>query len=443
MKSILLISWKEIKQRVLNRSFVLSLILGPVFVLTCVYLLVKAADEGKKNVHVLIADPGDILQGVISSKEDPNVRYSFVSDYLEIEEFSKGIPYQDFDALLEVNEKVLNNKKVFIFYREYLSNPVQHSIRFTFERRVEEVLIEEFSDLTVDDFRQLKQPLNLDFRSITNPTNSNEGEAGWVGYFFGAVIILFTLFYGMSILRGVAREKANRVVEVMVSIVSPTQLMMGKIIGVGAAAILQLVFSFFLIFCGLYLFQEFLFSDFFLNQSLWGAQVSEGANELLQNEFQRVRNNEVIHLLYDRINLTLMLPFFFLFFLISYVFYGAFFSLIGAAMGSEGDGQVLILPLVLVLLFSLFAGYFMVLNPTSQFSSLCQFIPFIAPMAVMVKLSMGYAIGEGYLLWISFLILLLSSLLILWIAEKVFKSSLLSFGHRLSLKSLFRWRTRT
>ena len=115
MKSILLISWKEIKQRVLNRSFVLSLILGPVFILTCVYLLVKAADEGKKNVHVLIADPGDILQGVISSKEDPNVRYSFVSDYLEIEEFSKGIPYQDFDALLEVNEKVLNKCENSVF----------------------------------------------------------------------------------------------------------------------------------------------------------------------------------------------------------------------------------------------------------------------------------------------------------------------------------------
>ena len=443
MRSILLISWKEIRQRVFNRSFVLSLILGPVFILTCVYILVKAADEGKKNVHVLIADPGDILQGVISSKEDPNVQYSFVSDYLEIDEFAQGKPYQDFDALLEVNEKVLNNKKVFIFYRDYLSDPVQNSIRFTFERRVEEVLIEEFSDLTVDAFRQLKQPLNLDFRSIMNPTNSNEGEAGWVGYFFGSIIILFTLFYGMSILRGVAREKANRVVEVMVSIVSPPQLMMGKIIGVGAAALLQLVLSLVLILSGLYLFQEFLFSDFFLNHSLSGVQVSEGANELLQHEFQRVRNNEVIHLLYDRINLTLMLPFFFLFFLISYVFYGAFFSLIGAAMGSEGDGQVLILPLVLLVLFSLFAGYFMVLNPASQFSSLCQYIPFTAPMAVMVKLSMGYAIGEGYLLWISFLILLLSSFLILWIAGKVFKSSLLSFGHRLSLKSLFRWRTRT
>ena len=442
MNSILLISWKEIKQRVFKRSYTLVLVLGPIFILTCFYLLVKAADEGKKNVHVLIADPGDILRGVISSKEDPNLRYSFVSDYLEIDEFSKGKPYQEFDALLEVNEKVLNNKKVFIFYRDYLSNRIQNSIRFTFERRIEEVLIDEFSDLTVDDFRQLKQPLNLDFRSTTNPTNSNDGEAGWVGYFFGSIIILFTLFYGMSILRGVAREKANRVVEVMVSIVSPTQLMMGKIIGVGAAALLQLVVSLVLIVCGLYLFQEFLFSDFFLNQSLSGVQVSEGATELLQNEFQRVRNNDVIHLLYDRINLALMLPFFFLFFLVAYIFYGAFFSLIGAAMGSEGDGQVLILPLVLLLLFSLFAGYFMVLNPSSQFSSICQYIPFTAPMAVMVKLSMGYALGEGYLLWISFLILLLSAFVILAIAGKVFQSSLLSFGHRLSLKSLFRWRTR-
>ena len=65
-------------------------------------------------------------------------------------------------------------KKVFIFYRDYLSNRIQNSIRFTFERRIEEVLIDEFSDLTVDDFRQLKQPLNLDFRTPTKLKNNNE-----------------------------------------------------------------------------------------------------------------------------------------------------------------------------------------------------------------------------------------------------------------------------
>jgi ABC-2 type transport system permease protein len=219
MSGIMLIAIKEIKQRILNRSFILMLLLVPMMILSMVYFLVKASDEGKKNVQVLIADPGNILQGVISSKGSSNVNYSFVSDYLEIEEFKIGKRFQEYDVLLEVNEKVLNNKKVFVFHRDFLSNNIQSSIRYTFERRVEEVLISEFSDLSIDEFRQLKQPLNVDFRSIDNPTNSSSNKAGWVGYFFGVIIMLVTLFYGLSILRGIAREKAERVVEVVVSIV--------------------------------------------------------------------------------------------------------------------------------------------------------------------------------------------------------------------------------
>ena len=64
----MLIAIKEIKQRILNRSFILMLLLVPMMILSMVYFLVKASDEGKKNVQVLIADPGNILQGVISSK---------------------------------------------------------------------------------------------------------------------------------------------------------------------------------------------------------------------------------------------------------------------------------------------------------------------------------------------------------------------------------------
>ena len=441
MKSVLLISWKEIKQRIFNRSFLLLLIIGPILILSFFYFLVKAADEGKRNISVLIADPGDIMKGVISSKAYSNIDYSFVSGYLTLEEFKKGKPYQGYDVLLEVNEKVLNNKKVFVFYRDFLPNKTQNSIKFTFERRVEEVLIAEFSDLTIDAFRQLKQPLNIDFRSLENPSNSNEREAGWVGYFFGVLIITFTLFYGVSIMRGIARDKTQRVVEVMLSIVEPTKLMMGKIIGIGVAAILQLLCWLCLICLGLYFFQDFLLGDFFMSDSYTGAQMSEGAHEIFLNEFNRVRNNVIVHLVYDRINLSLILPFFFLFFLVSYMFYGTLFSLIGAAMGSESDGQIFSLPLVLFLIFSLFAGYFMVLNPESQFFSFCQYLPFTAPMAVMVQLSLGYAVGSGYLIWVSFLIMLISAAFVLWFAGKIYKGGLLSFGHRMSLKSLIRWIT--
>ena len=442
MRSVFLISWREIKQRILNRSFLLMLLLGPLLILSLFYFLVQAADEGKQQVNVLIADPGDLLEGIISSRENPTVHYSFISDYVTLTEFKSGKVYQDYDVLMEVNEKVLNNKKVFVFYRDYLSNTIQNSLRFTLERRIEEVIIEEFSDLTVESYRQMKQPLNIDFRNLENPTNSKMGDAGWVGYFFGTLIILFTLFYGMSILRGIAREKSNRVVEVLVSVVSPGQLMLGKIIGVGISALVQLLFWLLVISLGLWALQGVFFSDFFLSESFLGMHFSDGAHEALQTEFTRVRNNEMIHLIYDRVNLGLILPFFFLFFLSSYVFYGAFFSLIGAAMGSERDGQVFILPLVLLLIFTLIAGCFMVMNPDSEFTAICQYIPFTSPMAVMVHLAMGYAVGTGYLIWISLLILLFSTVIMLWLASKVFKRSLLAYGHQINLKSVFRWMTR-
>ena len=442
MRSVFLISWREIKQLILNRSFLLMLLLGPLLILSLFYFLVQAADEGKQQVNVLIADPGDLLEGIISSRENPTVHYSFISDYVTLTEFKSGKVYQDYDVLMEVNEKVLNNKKVFVFYRDYLSNTIQNSLRFTLERRIEEVIIEEFSDLTVESYRQMKQPLNIDFRNLENPTNSKMGEAGWVGFFFGTLIILFTLFYGMSILRGIAREKSNRVIEVLVSVVSPGQLMLGKIIGVGISALVQLLFWLLVISLGLWALQGVFFSDFFLSESFLGMHFSDGAHEALQTEFTRVRNNEMIHLIYDRVNLGLILPFFFLFFLSSYVFYGAFFSLIGAAMGSERDGQVFILPLVLLLIFTLIAGCFMVMNPDSVFTAICQYIPFTSPMAVMVHLAMGYAVGTGYLIWISLLILLFSTVIMLWLASKVFKRSLLAYGHQINLKSVFRWMTR-
>ena len=111
-------------------------------------------------------------------------------------------------------------------------------------------------------------------------------------------------------------------------------------------------------------------------------------------------------------------------------------------MGSERDGQVFILPLVLLLIFTLIAGCFMVMNPDSVFTAICQYIPFTSPMAVMVHLAMGYAVGTGYLIWISLLILLFSTVIMLWLASKVFKRSLLAYGHQINLKSVFRWMTR-
>jgi len=139
------------------------------------------------------------------------------------------------------------------------------------------------------------------------------------------------------------------------------------------------------------------------------------------------------------LNLMVILPLFFITFVLSYVFYGTFFSLIGAGLGSESDGQQFSIPLLFVLIFSLYSGYFTVIYPESGFSNLCQFIPFTSPVVVMVKLCQGYPEGGAYLLVVSLLILFISSIVMLFLANRVYKKGILEFGHSLSTLKIFSW----
>jgi ABC-2 type transport system permease protein len=175
----------------------------------------------------------------IVAQEGKTIDYYFTDKYIEVEEFRDSKKYRDFDALMEVNEKILMNKKAFIFYRENPSPDLKMHLKFQLERRVEEVMIEQFTRLSVDEFRQIKQPLNVDFRNVYDPKNEASDMEGWVGFVFGAIIVLFVLLFGMTILRSTTREKSNRIVEVLLASVKPSQLMLGKITGIGISALIH------------------------------------------------------------------------------------------------------------------------------------------------------------------------------------------------------------
>ena len=101
-------------------------------------------------------------------------------------------------------------------------------IKFELERRTEERMIAEFTDLSIDRFRQLKQPLNVDFINVYDPKNQADNNRGWVGIFFGSLILFFIGLFGMTILRSTSKDKSNRVVEVILASVRSSDLMLGS-----------------------------------------------------------------------------------------------------------------------------------------------------------------------------------------------------------------------
>lgn len=441
MKNTWIISMRELQERLRSKSFWAMAIIGPLLVLAVTYLLFALGGKHKTHWNVLITDPAGIMQNKMMANEDASITYSFANDYIEIQEFAQGNRFQKFDAMLEVNEKVLYNKVAYAFYREKPSTKISTKIQYQFEKRLEEIMVGQFTELSIADFRKIKQPIHVGFRNVYDPKDEASDLSGWVGLFFGGVILLFIFLFGMTILRSISKEKSNRIVEVLLASVKPRQLMLGKITGIGLSAIIQFILWIAFIGIGLYFMRENLFPDLLDASKMNVVQMTESVrSQTMQEQMMSAREyNDFVDLVFERINYGSMLTYFTLFFIAGYLFYGTFFAALGAVSGSESDGQQFVIPLIFLLILALYGGYYALENPTAEMTMWFSYIPFTSPAVCMVKLSQGYAEGQGYLIFISLFILLLSSIVVLLIATRLYKNGILQFGHRLGIKQLIKW----
>jgi ABC-2 type transport system permease protein len=445
MRNSWLIALRELKERMGSRSFVLMSFFGPIIILCLIYFLFAFGGEGKQHWNVLISDPSNLLDNKIMAQEDQSINYSFSDQYIEMEEFRDAKKFQQYDALFEVNEKVLSNKTAFVFYRLKPSVRMQTRLQFHIERRIEEVMIEQFTDLSVKEFRKIKQPLNVAFRDVFDPLDEASDLRGWVGFFYGAIIFVFIFLFGMTILRSVSREKSNRIVEVLLASVHPNQLLTGKIVGIGIAAFFQFIIWMVVVGAGLYFMRELIFPDLLDASNMDIVQMTDEVKNQtrLDQMYAASEYNEFVNLVYERVQFGIMTAFFLVFFIVGYLFYGSFFAAVGATSGSESDGQQFVLPIIFLLCFSLYAGYFALQNPESSLTTFFHYLPFTSPVVVMVKLAQGYAPEESMQIYIALIILVVSAVLNLMIAGRLYKNGILQFGHRVKFSMIVRWLKKT
>ena len=128
MRNSWLVAMRELKERLGSRSFVGMMLGGPVLILVLIYFLFVFGGEGQQKWNVLIADPTGIMDNKILVSADPDVTYSFANGYIEMNEFRDAKQFREFDALVEINEKILSNKLSFVFYRENPSQRNQDSL---------------------------------------------------------------------------------------------------------------------------------------------------------------------------------------------------------------------------------------------------------------------------------------------------------------------------
>ncbi len=436
-----IIAKREIKERLKTRSFLMLSIFGPILVLGLIYLLIALKGTETQRWNVLVTDPIEFLDNKMMPEKEGNLTFSFLNKYLTHDDFAAGKKYQNFDALVEINEKILSNRVVYVFYRSKPSFQLQKEVQYIVERRIEELMIAKYTDLSVATFREIKQPLSFGFRNVNDPYDQTSDIRGWVGFAFGGLIVFFIGLYGMTLLRSVSSEKTNRVVEIILSSVKPRDVMNGKLIGVGITALFLFLIWIILIALGMLLAREYLFPDIY-DAAKMNIQntVDSGRFLSLQEKLYNGKEfNAVIDLIFERIDFSVMITFFVLFFILTYIFYGSLFLAIGAGQGSEGDGQQFILPIFAVLLSTVYCAYFILSNPESSAGEWLQYLPFTAGPIWLVKISQGLDKNAIFSLILSLVYLLLSSIILLFLAGKIYKNGVLSNGHRVGFKHLWKW----
>jgi ABC-2 type transport system permease protein len=238
----------------------------------------------------------------------------------------------------------------------------------------------------------------------------------------GILIYMMTLLYGSFVMQGVIEEKQTRVAEVMVSAVKPFDLMMGKVLGMGAVSLVQIVL--WIVISG-------------IGMSLVGggaAALFGGGAEMPMTPGDAPAPS--IAELMPAVTPGVIIAFL-LFFAGGYLLYASLFAAIGSAVEQPQEAQGLTLPVMLPIVGSFICLQFVLQNPTSPGATLLSLVPFFAP--VLMPPRMALATIPWWEVALSFAMLVAGFVATIWVAARIYRVGLLSYGKRPSLRDLWRW----
>jgi len=232
----------------------------------------------------------------------------------------------------------------------------------------------------------------------------DQGQGFLLSYAFMMIIYISVLMYGVYVMRGVLEEKSNRIVEVIIATVRPFELMLGKILGIGAVGLTQFL----------------LWALALLALTAPGAAAAVGLSGVELPSLPPV-----------------LLAFFVIFFVLGFLLYGTLYAGIGAAFDTEQEAQNFQMVVTLMLVVPLVLMMQIINQPNGTLSVVLSLVPFFTPMLMFLRMTLTTV--PAWQLASSVVLLLLSIVAAAWIVGKIYRVGILMHGSKPKLKDLVRW----
>lgn len=433
-RNMWLVSKREYLERVKTKAFLILTLLTPVIILVfgvgpsmimmsksngVKHLVVVTADQNtadavKKNLEAPPDEPKDATK---DSKDDSKKQANTQADISGLS-FKAETSTDMSEANRAAQQSRIDKKEIDGFLWLDESSVTSHSIPYTASsttdflemQRIrnatrEALMNREFekSGISSDKLHDLLKPYDLDATTWTQGKAKKAGDAQfWTVFILGFAMYMVTIFYGMNVLRAVIAEKTSRIMEVLLSTVTPSELLSGKIFGVAAVGLTQV--------------------------AIWilaGAIASSPGAMTLSNMLKEA-------------NLSLATGLYFaVFFLLGYLLYSSLCAALGSTVNSEQEAQqfqfIVMMPLILSFFFMMKAARV----PNDPLIVFLSFFPLSSPLVMYTRVVLGAA--PAWQIALSIAILILSVAAVIWLCARIYRIGVLMYGKKPTLPEIIKW----
>ncbi len=419
MQRILKIARREFVETAKTKTFIIGVLMAPVIIGAIIFFTSRIAGDKagpRPPIQVAVTDLSKQLAENFETsfgdynKINPNRQ--FLLQHLEVKQDSNEVQTQgktklrkgEVDYYVVISENILQEPgKINIYTHkpkpaivdsswtigDLFSKAVRNR-RYKIEQLDQELLnklryvpIERVEIGSTDDQEQVK-------------TQVDEIVNMMVPFFFMYLIFLGMVGTGQQMLGSIIEEKGSRIIEVLLSAVSPFQLMAGKILGLAGIGITVMALWF---------------------AAAYAAACWQGLNVDFSTE---------------------LLLYFVVYYILGFLFFSAVLTGIGSVCNTIKETQSLMMPVMLISIIPMIAWFKLVQSPNGTMARVLSFVPPVTPMVMILRLASG---ADVWFVEIgaSILLLAVAVLVVTWAAAKIFRTGILMYGKKPGLFEILRW----
>ena len=436
LRNIRLIIAREYKNRVTQRSFIIStviilvLVVIAAFIPTIIQYFASKSNAQTKIVVVNNAGPIAGLDNTALTRYIDTALNGTASQTTRTNTSAKppfAITIQSSNDLSRLQNQVKNGSLDILLV---LDRPSNQNVQFTYYTNTSAA-----NDSNLSTIQTLAQQLNFldtahrlglspaqtnslfaqpSFTAVNigqNQSSRPQSEiiAGYILAYAGNILVyIAVVIYGMGVATGVAEEKGSRIMEILVNAASPFQLMVGKIVGIGAAGLTQMV-------CTVAVGIGALLLQIPIQTALFGA------------------NNGAISLIITGISIPFLLLLL-VYFILGFLLYATLYAAAGALVKRQDEVQNAVAPLTYLLVFGYIISYFGIYAADATWFKVISYVPFWTPTTMLARIGVG-----GVVWWeIPFTIALtiVAIFICAWISARIYRFGVLMYGQRPGLGQL-------